>query len=133
LKQCLWVEMEKARVYCLPTVVKIRRKGGEVSVGCDVYIGRRLTMGGWKLADSAWRNPYDVKTYGLENAINLYEAYIRKLVAEDQTMLSYLTNMVSAGRPVTLGCWCKKKPTDPCHGDVIVKLAAELISYLQKQ
>jgi hypothetical protein len=22
----------------------------------------------------------------------------------------------------TLGCWCKKKPTDVCHGDVLVEL-----------
>lgn len=21
-----------------------------------------------------------------------------------------------------LGCWCKKKPTDVCHGDVLVEL-----------
>ena len=30
-------------------VVKILRKGGNIVVDCDVYIGRRCTMGGWDL------------------------------------------------------------------------------------
>lgn len=38
-------------------VVRIRRKGGVVVQDCDVYIGRRMTQGGWNLKDSMFMNP----------------------------------------------------------------------------
>ncbi|MNE86195.1 hypothetical protein D3C80_1832720 [compost metagenome] len=27
----------------------------------------------------------------------------------------------------TLGCWCKNKPTDACHGDVLVELVQKYV------
>lgn len=30
-----------------------------------------------------------------------------------------------------LGCWCKYKATSPCHGEVIVKIFNELVSWEQ--
>ena len=95
-------------------VVRIRRKGGEIIQDCDVYIGRRLTMGGWKLSDSKWRNTFTVKEYGRDMAIKLYENYIR---SNPQLM-----NDLKELKGKRLGCFCKPSP---CHGDVLVNLVEE--------
>ena len=59
-------------------VVRLKRSKGVVVQNCDVYIGRRMTMGGWNLPDSKWKNPYTVKECGSnEAAVKKFEAYIR--------------------------------------------------------
>lgn len=118
--------------YHLPRVVKLRMSGGIVVQGCDVYIGRRLTMGGWDLQESPWANPYKSKEYGSAECIRLYDIYIRERLSKDVAMAKELLKMVSAGRQITLGCWCKKKGTESCHGDVIVELCQRLIDVLKK-
>jgi Domain of unknown function (DUF4326) len=94
-------------------VVRLRRKGGKVVQDCDVYIGRRLCMGGWNLAASKWANPFPVKDCAsAEEAIAKFEAYLLaspKLIAD-----------LAELKGKTLGCWCKP---GPCHGDVLAKLA----------
>jgi hypothetical protein len=77
-----------------------------------VYIGRRWTMGGYNLPDSPWKNPYTVKRYGREVAVELYRQHILSSVE----MLSRLDEL--AGK--TLGCWCKLD--ERCHGDVLLEL-----------
>ena len=62
----------------LPTVVRIRRSGGVIVQDCDVYIGRRMTMGGWSLEGSKFSNPFTVKEYGRDECLLKYEEYIRK-------------------------------------------------------
>lgn len=108
----------------VPTVVRLRRKrNGPVVQDCDVYIGRRLCMGGWNLHDSPWRNPFRVdrpkKKYDgtREEVLIKYEEYLR---SQPQLMASLPT---LAGQ--RLGCWCK--PQD-CHGDVLVKVFCEIVS-----
>ena len=59
-----------------PTVVRIRRRGGQVVQDCDLYIGRRMTMGGWNLPESKWANPFPLKSYSLEESLKKYEEYI---------------------------------------------------------
>lgn len=107
------------------TVVKITRKGGKVDVDCDIYIGRRCTMGGWNLQESKWHNPFKVDEENtIHKVINDFYLYMkgsarfggRNLMAE----LHELKGKV-------LGCWCKKKGNEPCHGDVLVKLLNEQI------
>ncbi|KNC47411.1 uncharacterized protein AMSG_11785, partial [Thecamonas trahens ATCC 50062] len=96
-------------------VVRIRRKGGKVVVDCDVYIGRNMFMGGWRLKRSKWANPFSVKSAGSHAAAcAAYERYVR---AQPDLMAA-----LSELNGKTLGCWCKPKP---CHGDVLVKLVAE--------
>ena len=95
-------------------VVHLKRKNGAIIQDCDVYIGRACNMGGWKLPQSKWHNPYSVKIYG-ENAIPLYENYIRQ---------SPLMNEIEELCGKRLGCWCKP---NPCHGDVLVKILQERI------
>lgn len=97
------------------TVVCLQRKNGQIVQGCDVYIGRSCYMGGWKLEASKWANPYTIKDCGsAEIACEKYRKYI--LCKPD--LLRDLRELVGK----RLGCWCKKKPTDACHGDVLLQL-----------
>jgi hypothetical protein len=96
-------------------VVRIRRKNGEIVVGCDVYIGRECNMGGWKLRKSIWHNPFSVKEYGRDKVLEKYENYIRR----DKYLMARLYRL----KGKTLGCWCKP---EKCHGDILIKLINEL-------
>ena len=93
-----------------PTRVRIRRKNGEVSQGCDVYIGRRCTMGNWRLTDSIWANPFTVKEYGLDECLRLYWNHL----ASRQDLVNQLPTL--AGK--TIGCFCELE--NKCHGDILI-------------
>ena len=100
----------------MSSVVRIRRKGGEVVQGCDVYIGRPCNMGGWKLPGSIWANPYKVGKDGtIEEVLNKYETYVRSR--------SDLMEKIKELEGKSLGCWCHP---NPCHGDILVKLVKEV-------
>jgi hypothetical protein len=100
-------------------VVRLRRRGGKVVQDCDLYIGRRMTMGGWNLPQSDWANPFTVKICGsAEEACRRYEEWL--LEKDDEgghtnPLLSRLEEL----RGKTLGCWCKP---GPCHGDILIRL-----------
>ena len=99
-------------------VVRIQRKGGVIVQNCDVYIGRECTMGGWTLSESKWHNPFTVRECGtVEKCVHKYREYILNN--------TYLLNSLDELEGKTLGCWCKRKPSDPCHGDVLVELLNE--------
>lgn len=95
------------------SVVRLRRKGGRVAQGCDVYIGRAVARGGWDLPRSKWANPFSAAACGsAEEAVRRYREYLDTrpdLLAE-----------IPALRGKVLGCWCKP---GPCHGDVLAELA----------
>lgn len=98
-------------------VVKLRRSGGRIVQDCDVYIGRRWTVGGWDLPQSEWANPYSVRSVGsAAEAVRLYEH-------EHLPRHPELLAKVGSLRGLVLGCWCKKRDSDPCHGDVLARLA----------
>lgn len=83
----------------VPTVVRLRRTGGKVVQGCDVYIGRKLNMGGWNLPASKWANPFTVKECGsVAKAVAKYRDYL----SSRPDLLSALTELEGK----TLGCWC---------------------------
>lgn len=99
------------------SVVRLRRKGGEIIQDCDVYIGRRITMGGWNLPDSKWRNPFPISAETGTDAerrtkvLSKYKTYIlssKRLMADLHEL-----------RGKTLGCWCKPHA---CHGDILLQL-----------
>lgn len=95
------------------SVVRIRRKGGVVVQDCDVYIGRKCTMGGWNLPESKWANPFSIKECGsAKEAVRRYDEYIR----QNPELLKALPEL----KGKRLGCWCSP---NPCHGDVLVRLA----------
>lgn len=107
-------------------VVCLKRSGGKIVQGCDIYIGRRLTMGGWDLKDSKWKNPFAIDKKAEDQkaerkkVIDKYEKYIRGN--------KKLLNDIEELRGKVLGCWCKKNGKNiPCHGDVLVKLLNEKI------
>lgn len=88
-----------------------------------VYIGRRINMGGWHLASSAWENPYSITEHGLHAALLLYEADMR--ARSDADLRAWLEPL----RGLQLACWChvrtpKGAPSSRghlCHGDVLVR------------
>lgn len=92
------------------SVVHLKRKNGAIVVGCDVYIGRQCHMGGWHLNSSKWANPFSVKEYGRDEALNKYRQYV---------MESGLINEIEELRGKILGCWCAPLP---CHGDILLQL-----------
>jgi hypothetical protein len=94
------------------SLVHLKRRDGVVVQDCDLYIGRACNMGGWRLPQSKWFNPFTVAKHGAD-AIPLYEQYIRS---------SPLMNDLEELRGKRLGCWCTP---NPCHGDVLIKLLAE--------
>nr|WNL49880.1 hypothetical protein MarFTMF_364 [Marseillevirus sp.] len=96
-----------------PSRVKIQRKNGEVVSDCDIWIGRRCTMGGWNLPQSIWANPYKISEMSREECIQKYERHAREKLWDKLGELS--------GK--TLGCFCKD--TEDCHGDVLVRLWRE--------
>lgn len=95
-----------------PRVVHLRRRKGLVIQNCDVYIGRALNMGGWRLKKSKWANPFSIKEVGsAEEAVRRYREYI----LSSPSLLNDLGELEGK----TLGCWCTP---NPCHGDVLVAL-----------
>ena len=96
------------------SVVRIRRQGGKVVQDCDLYIGRLCTQGGWNLPASKWANPFTVKAYGREEALQKYEQHVRETPD--------LWNALEELEGKILGDWCKP---DPCHGDILIKLLNE--------
>jgi uncharacterized protein DUF4326 len=108
------------------TVVRLKRHKGQVIQDCDVYIGRKITMGGWNLSASMWANPYKVGTDGeLDEVLCHYESYIRKKLHKPKYQ-----EALSTLRGKRLGCWCHPKP---CHGDILVKILNEADPYNSKE
>lgn len=98
------------------TVVRLKRKAGAVIQDCDIYIGRKMHMGGWKLPESEWANPFSVKDSGSnKEACRRYEDY-------QQDKRPDLIERLHELKGKVLGCWCKP---EECHGDVLVRLLAE--------
>lgn len=76
----------------------------------DVYIGRPSKFGNpWRVVSEASR----------AHAIERFEAYIRAGIAKDPKGREAIKALYGK----TLGCWCAPKA---CHGDVLLKIAAEL-------
>ena len=101
----------------IPSIVRIKRKNGVIIQDCDIYIGRQCNMGGWRLEKSKWYNPFSISSCGsAENAVKKYEEYI----INNEKLMKDLPELFGK----KLGCWCKPSI---CHGDILVKLAKELI------
>lgn len=97
--------------------VRIRRQCGQITQGCDVYIGRSCNMGGWRLSASIFANPYTIGKDGdRENVLKLYYNYI----TNKPDLLALLPQLDGK----VLGCWCE--PSDMCHGDILIYLINQL-------
>lgn len=83
--------------------------------GYDVYVGRAVPRRKFKA--SRWGNPYRVSEFTPEHCLRRYREY----VLDQPDLLDALPELVGK----RLGCWCKKKGHEPCHGDVLVALLKE--------
>lgn len=104
-------------------VVRIQRKNGQIVQDCDVYIGRRWTMGGWNLPESKWANPFPVKKYGRDDALRRYLEYLQSR----PDLLAALPELQGK----TLGCFCPVESsgeTIVCHGQILIELLNQLYS-----
>ena len=71
----------------------------------DVYIGR----------PSKWGNPYKIGRDGTRaEVIAKYEEWVRRR----SDLMAALPEL--QGR--VLGCWCKVRGHEPCHGDVLAEI-----------
>jgi hypothetical protein len=76
----------------------------------DVYIGRPSILGNpWRVLNDAGRT----------EVINAFEEYARERMVKDGVFRARVADLYGK----VLGCWCSPKA---CHGDVLLKLAAEL-------
>lgn len=78
----------------------------------NLYIGRENRK--LRLPISKWGNPFEVKRYGREKAIQLFREYIT--TGEGKHLLNDLHELQGK----TLGCYCKPQA---CHGDILKQLA----------
>lgn len=92
-------------------VVRIQRKGGVVVQGCDVYIGRHQTQGGWNLQNSVWMNPFKPKDKTAQAREECVQQYYQYVLSKPE-LLSRLHEL----KGKTLGCWCAPQR---CHGDAL--------------
>lgn len=106
------LDLEDVKPKSTPRVVRMKRRGQQVVQGCDVYIGRKCTMGGWDLPQSKWANPFSVRECG---SVEVAVAKYREFIENQPELLDSLDELTGK----TLGCWCKP---GPCHGDVLVDL-----------
>jgi hypothetical protein len=113
------------------SVVHLKIKGGIVVQDCDVYIGRPMYQGGWRLPGSRWANPYRIGKDGdRARVLAQYEAHVRA----SPELMAALPEL----RGKRLGCWCVerhclvcRRPRGTCahlncHGEVLVKLLNEV-------
>lgn len=80
-----------------------------------VYIGRNLTMGGWKMKKSKWENPFKVTPQDPRDSV--LQKY-REYVLADPKLMDSLDELEGK----ILCCWCSP---EGCHGDVLVDLINE--------
>jgi uncharacterized protein DUF4326 len=85
-------------------------------------IQRKRTKG-WRMPPNAlyvgrptlWGNPFPVKTYGRQGALDRFEAQLREKPAEE------LAQLLVSLRGKDLACFCRLD--QPCHADVWLRLA----------
>jgi hypothetical protein len=103
-----------------PEVICLKGKIGQLGPSLErapanyVHIGRNFNMGGWRLPNSKWANPYKVKQYGRDQALQMYREYILR----SPDLLKSLSELEGK----TLACWCAP---EPCHGDILRQLFIE--------
>ena len=80
-----------------------------------VYIGRNMSFYVKGANKSKWHNPFSTKKYGLDKSLELFEDYL----LNNKTLLKDIKEL----KGKDLCCWCKNEGHEPCHGDLLLKLA----------
>lgn len=113
----------------MPDVISIKGRIREFGPRLEhaphvLYVGRRMTMGGWDLPMSPFHNPYPVKSAGSpERAVELFASY---LVFNDWLVEQAAAELAARGPGACLGCWCDVAAGAPCHGRVLADAVAAL-------
>jgi hypothetical protein len=69
--------------------------------------------------DSIFANPYKVDKDGtIEEVINMYIKYLTKKIKNKEITIEQILSL----RGKRLGCWCKEKGDEMCHGDILMEL-----------
>jgi len=103
----------------MPKRIQRKRTKGWHMPSNTVYVGR----------PSKYGNPYKITSFSLkikgmdsENAVRLYEQWLRQKLIEDTHFLDELKGK-------DLACWCPLEDKNgnpvPCHADVILKILEE--------
>ena len=98
----------------VPTVLNRRHLGSPTAPlpPNSVYIGRKVSRGGYKLQASKWANPFKIGRDGTrEEVIAKYREY----VLQRPELMAALHEL----RGKNLVCWCAPKA---CHGCVLIEL-----------
>lgn len=89
------------------------RKNKQLNTG-EVYIGRAMYMGGWRLPKSKWANPFKITDEcPRDMVIEKYRQYV---------LSGPLEGDLNELRGRKLMCWCC---TEKCHGDVLIELVKQ--------
>ncbi len=89
----------------------------EINSGEAVYIGRGFRY--HNVPRSKWCNPYTLKKFDKETAINLFRQYITTGPGK------HLLNDLHEIKNKTICCHCSTN--ENCHGDILIKLCTDLL------
>ncbi len=89
----------------------------------NIYIARKgivfIDNERFPKEDSIWANPFKIDVNTSRNeAIDKYKTYITKKLNDGEISHQELLNL----KGKQLGCWCKDKENNQCHGDILVEL-----------
>jgi hypothetical protein len=93
------------------TPIRIQRKRtkGYKTPANTVFVGR----------PTRWGNPFDDPKLSNAEKVRLYEAWITELMA----VVPAIRDNILKLRGKNLACWCKL--SEPCHADVLLRIANE--------
>ena len=93
----------------------------------NVYIGRRgiVFVDGerWPKQDSKFANPFKItKDVSRQDVIKSYCKWLMEQIENGDITMDDLKQLQGK----RLGCWCKEKGNEPCHGDILKEIIDEL-------
>ena len=105
--------------YSPPTVVHLKKQGGNIIQNCNIYIGNAVKNSSWDLEESKWCDPFHQRwDLTLKERHKKYRGYV--------TSKPELMRSLSELRGKMLGCLCQSPHL--CHGHVLVELARKAFS-----
>lgn len=105
---------EKKQKRIKTTVVNLKGRKPQIIKEGEVYCGRNMYMGGWKLKESKYKNPFKV---GKDGDLATVIKKFRKYVEEDEKLKKGIKEDL---RGKVLACWCAPQK---CHCDVLAEYA----------
>lgn len=108
------------RPHTATTVVDMHGHRDDPEFADVVYVGRRMTQGGWNLQAHPLANPYRVGAHG--DIAEVVERYGTWLDENPELVARWLPEL----RGKRLGCWCAED--QPCHARVLAARADQEVN-----